>query len=85
MTNDMCIEPGAVRRKIKRHPGYAGKRCWRVQHPEHGITLVYAPSWQTAIVNAAEIWKENWKRFEFYSNCKTTETDEAGGSAYGYF
>ena len=57
---------------LPRYEGYAGSKVWEVRHPHHGTKRVNAPSWQAAIVVAAKVWGEDWRAYDFYTNCATT-------------
>ena len=56
----------------RRYEGYTGRKVWRVSNPEHGMAEVLAPSWQAAIVVAAQLWGTKWTACDFYANCTVT-------------
>ena len=53
---------------------YRGLRCWEVTHPRHnGAQIVRAASADQALMAAAKLWMEDWKKVEFHSQVKIRE------------
>ena len=53
---------------------YRGLRCWEATHPGHRKPLIVrAATADQALMAAAHVWCEDWKKVSFHSQCKITE------------
>ncbi len=51
-------------------------RIWWVTHPDHTITVVSAPNWEQATVEAARFWDVPWRKVAALCEChKTAEVN----------
>ena len=50
---------------------YGGKERFEVSHPDYKNSLIVAaPTYDSAIVAAANRWGRKWTEYEFYAYCK---------------
>lgn len=61
-----------------RYDHYRGKKTWSVKHPDHTRAVrVCAPDKDSALVAAAEYWRERWTALDFYTRCTVKEVATA--------
>ena len=57
------------RPRSRRYRDYTGDKQWRVHHPKFGAVIVFAPTSQAAIVQAAIVQGQQWTKIDWYSYC----------------
>ena len=63
-------KPAAPAKASTRFAGYDGDKRWEVSHPAHPTVKVTAPDEESAIYQAAAMWRDDWTRIACYAYAK---------------